>query len=50
MIIISIIELGDRKMKMTIKELAKLANVSVTTVSLVLNEKPSRISEVKKQK
>lgn len=35
-------------MKMSIKELAKLANVSVTTVSLVLNDKPSRISETKK--
>ncbi|MDY0210072.1 MAG: LacI family DNA-binding transcriptional regulator [Acholeplasma sp.] len=36
-------------MKMTIKELAKLANASVTTVSLVLNDKPSRISEAKKK-
>jgi len=36
-------------MKMSIKELAKLANVSVTTVSLVLNDKPSRISETKKK-
>lgn len=35
--------------KMTIKELAKLANVSVTTVSLVLNDKPSRISDAKKE-
>lgn len=36
-------------MKMTIKELARLASVSVTTVSLVLNDKPSRISELKKE-
>jgi len=36
-------------MKMTIKELAKLANASTTTVSLVLNNKPSRISEAKKK-
>ena len=35
-------------MKMSIKKLAKLANVSATTVSLVLNNKPSRISESKK--
>lgn len=35
-------------MKITIKDLAKLANASVTTVSLVLNDKPSRISESKK--
>ena len=36
-------------MKMTIKELARLASVSVTTVSLVLNDKPSRISKLKKE-
>lgn len=35
-------------MKMSIKKLANLANVSATTVSLVLNNKPSRISESKK--
>lgn len=31
-------------MSITIKEIAKLANVSITSVSLVLNDKPSRIS------
>lgn len=30
--------------RITIKDISKLANVSVTTVSLVLNDKPSRIS------
>lgn len=31
--------------KITIKDIAKMANVSPTTVSLVLNKKPSRISD-----
>jgi len=36
-------------MKITIKDIAKMANVSITTVSLVLNDKPSRISKAKKE-
>ena len=35
--------------KITIKDIAKIAEVSPTTVSLVLNKRPSRISEEKKQ-
>lgn len=35
-------------LKVTIKDIAKMANVSITTVSLVLNDKPSRISQAKK--
>lgn len=35
--------------KVTIKDIAKLANVSETTVSLVLNDAPSRICVAKKQ-
>lgn len=34
--------------KITIKDIAEMAKVSTTTVSLVLNNKPSRISEDKK--
>lgn len=36
-------------MSITIKEIARLANVSPSTVSLVLNDKPNRISEQKKE-
>ncbi|WP_035345055.1 LacI family DNA-binding transcriptional regulator [Haploplasma modicum] len=35
--------------KITIKDIARMAEVSPTTVSLVLNKKPSRISEEKKE-
>lgn len=37
-------------MAITIKEIARLANVSVTSVSLVLNDKPCRISQETKEK
>lgn len=36
-------------MKIRMKDIAKMANVSEAAVSLVLNDKPSRISEKKKQ-
>lgn len=36
-------------MKVRMKDIAKMANVSEAAVSLVLNDKPSRISEKKKQ-
>ncbi|WP_246367104.1 LacI family DNA-binding transcriptional regulator [Paraliobacillus salinarum] len=36
-------------MKITLKDIAEKANVSVTTVSLVLNNRPNRISPKKKQ-
>ena len=33
----------------TLKDIAKLANISPAAVSIILNDKPSRISETKKQ-
>ena len=33
----------------TLKDIAKLANISPAAVSIILNDKPSRISEAKKQ-
>ncbi len=36
--------------KITIKDIARIANVSVATVSLVLNDKPSRISPATRDK
>ncbi|MFD1902317.1 LacI family DNA-binding transcriptional regulator [Enterococcus termitis] len=36
-------------MKIRMKDIAKMANVSEAAVSLVLNDKPSRISEKKKK-
>lgn len=37
-------------MKVTIKEIAQLAGVSVTTVSQILNQKGGRFSEATKQR
>ena len=37
-------------MKVTIKDIAEKANVSITSVSLILNEKPSRIPEETKKR
>lgn len=39
-----------RKMKITIKDIARMAEVSPSSVSLVLNEKPCRISQEKRDK
>lgn len=37
-------------MKIRMKDIAKMANVSEAAVSLVLNDKPSRISEKRSKK
>lgn len=42
--------IGDFIMKTTIKDIAEKANVSTTTVSLVLNRKPCRVSQKTKEK
>ena len=34
--------------KVTLKDIAKIANISSAAVSIILNDKPSRISEEKK--
>jgi LacI family transcriptional regulator len=36
---------GEKQMKLTIKQIAEMAGVSVTTVSQILNNKGSRFSE-----
>jgi LacI family transcriptional regulator len=38
------------RMKITVRDIAEKAGVSATSVSLVLNDKPSRITEETKQK
>src|SRR5690625_2362871 len=42
--------MGGNLMRITLKDIAEKANVSISAVSLVLNDKPCRITQEKKDK
>lgn len=45
-----ILIMGGNEMRITLKDIAEKANVSISAVSLVLNDKPCRISQEKKDR